>query len=84
MEESFHDRVAIIGEKSGLHVLLNVKNGSSEAELIQRAASVGVKVHQHRFIIQRKLKDPTILIGYGGLTEREIEAGIRLLKKAWI
>lgn len=84
MEESFHDHVAIIGEKSGLHVLLNVKNGSSEAELIQRAASVGVKVHPTSVYHSKKVKDPPILIGYGGLTEREIEAGIRLLKKAWL
>jgi GntR family transcriptional regulator/MocR family aminotransferase len=84
MEESFHDRVNIIGEKSGLHVLLNVKNGSSEAELIQRAASVGVKVHPTSVYHSKNVKDSTILIGYGGLTEREIEAGIRLLKKAWL
>ena len=84
IEESFHDRVAVIGEKSGLHVLLKVKNGSSEAELIQKAASVGVKVYPTSVYHSKNVKDPTILIGYGGLTEREIKAGIRLLKKAWL
>ncbi|MGG0844728.1 PLP-dependent aminotransferase family protein [Peribacillus simplex] len=84
IEESFHDRVAVIGEKSGLHILLKVKNGSSESELIQKAASVGVKVHPTSVYLSKKVKEPTILIGYGGLTEREIEEGIRLLKKAWL
>ncbi|MBK5481774.1 PLP-dependent aminotransferase family protein [Peribacillus sp. TH16] len=84
IEENFNDRVTVIGEKSGLHVLLKVKNSSTESELIQMAASVGVKVHPTSVYHSKKVKEPTILIGYGGLTEREIEEGIRLLKKAWL
>ncbi|MGE7761238.1 PLP-dependent aminotransferase family protein [Peribacillus sp. NPDC097895] len=83
IEENFHDRVAVIGEKSGLHVLLKVKSSSSESELIQKAASVGVKVHPTSVYHSKKVKEPTVLIGYGGLTEKEIEEGIRLLKKVW-
>ncbi|MGG4265949.1 PLP-dependent aminotransferase family protein [Peribacillus simplex] len=84
IEENFHDHVAVIGEKSGLHVLLKVKNGISESELIQKAASVGVRVHPTSVYHSKNVKGPTILIGYGGLTEREIEEGIRLLKKVWL
>lgn len=84
IEENFHDHVAVIGEKSGLHVLLKVKNGISESELIQKAASVGVTVHPTSVYHSKNVKGPTILIGYGGLTEREIEEGIRLLKKVWL
>ncbi|MGE7767224.1 PLP-dependent aminotransferase family protein [Peribacillus sp. NPDC096540] len=84
IEENFNDLVTVIGEKSGLHVLLKVKNSSTESELIQTAASVGVRVHPTSVYHSKKVKDPTILIGYGGLTEREIEEGIRLLKKAWL
>ncbi|MDW7617501.1 PLP-dependent aminotransferase family protein [Peribacillus simplex] len=84
IEENFHDHVAVIGEKSGLHILLKVKNGISESELIQKAASVGVTVHPTSVYHSKNVKGPTILIGYGGLTEREIEEGIRLLKKVWL
>ena len=83
IDESFSGRVQVIGEKSGLHVLLDVRNGMAEAELIQSAARKGVKVYPTSVYHSGSSAGQAILIGYGGLTQSEIEEGTRKLGKAW-
>ncbi|MEK1828569.1 hypothetical protein AAAC51_04490 [Priestia megaterium] len=39
------ERVDVIGEHSGLHILLKVKNGMSEQKLIEAAAKQGVTIY---------------------------------------
>lgn len=84
LEENFPDGVKVIGEKSGLHILVQVTLNKSETELIQSAEKEGVKVYPTSVYHSKKINDPTILMGYGGLSEKEIKEGIRLLKKAWL
>lgn len=85
IETNFHNRVSVIGDKSGLHILLEVHNDMSEAELIQAAAMKEIKVYPTSIYHQNidKGQQHEILLGYGGLTESQIEEGIGLLKKAW-
>jgi GntR family transcriptional regulator / MocR family aminotransferase len=79
------DNVIVIGEKSGLHILIKVHNGMSEEELINMAMEVGVKVYPTSVYYDdpKVNQEPKILLGFGGLTESEIVAGIQLLKKVW-
>lgn len=84
IEDAFGDHIQVIGEKSGLHVLLQATCNKTETELIQSAAKEGVKVYPTSIYDSKKVDRSTILIGYGGLTEWEIKEGIRLLKKAWL
>jgi GntR family transcriptional regulator / MocR family aminotransferase len=77
-------RVTVIGEKSGLHVLLNV-HGQEGEELMEKAIAYGVKVYS----TNKFWHDPQsqcssfIMLGFGKLSEEEIVEGIRLLQKAW-
>ena len=76
--------VNIIGEKSGLHIVLEVKNNMEEEELINTAMNVGVKVYPLSIYYSGTTNvGSRILLGFGGLTESEIVTGIKLLKKAW-
>ncbi|PKG21587.1 MocR-like pyridoxine biosynthesis transcription factor PdxR [Niallia nealsonii] len=79
------DKVKIIGENAGLHIVLEVKNGMEEDMLIQMALDTGVKVYPISVYHDTYIKKDNahILIGFGGLSESEIDAGIRLLKEAW-
>ncbi|MBM7602704.1 GntR family transcriptional regulator/MocR family aminotransferase [Metabacillus crassostreae] len=79
------EKVKVIGQKSGLHIVLEVKNNMNENELISKAASKGVKVYPLSIYYQDGLQSKVhrILLGFGGLTETEIHIGIRLLKVAW-
>ncbi|MBT2655784.1 PLP-dependent aminotransferase family protein [Bacillus sp. ISL-18] len=79
------DHVRMIGDDSGLHVLVSVQNPMSEKELIEKAREEKVKVYPTSVYYQdlNSNKGPMVLLGFGGLSEHEIEQGILLLKRAW-
>jgi GntR family transcriptional regulator / MocR family aminotransferase len=85
IHNNFRDQVNVIGEKSGLHIVLEIKKDLSEEELIKRAMKVGVKVYPISIYYDgaKIVMTPKILLGFGGLSEKEIEDGIRLLKRVW-
>lgn len=74
----------IRGEQAGLHVLLTSKNGIAETELVTRAKKAGVIVEPMSKSVIGELSDRyenTVLIGYAGLTEKEISEAVKKLKK---
>ncbi|KMY51646.1 PLP-dependent aminotransferase family protein [Peribacillus loiseleuriae] len=85
IQQHFDNRVTVIGEKSGLHILLQINNGLSETELVERATQVGVNIYPTSLYYEKGKysHEPTILLGYGGLSHEELQEGILLLKKAW-
>jgi GntR family transcriptional regulator/MocR family aminotransferase len=56
-----------------------------EDELINAAMNVGVKVYPLSIYYDGATESvgSRILLGFGGLTETEINTGIKLLKEAW-
>ncbi|MNH38879.1 hypothetical protein D3C79_999730 [compost metagenome] len=78
------DRAEIIGDKSGLHLLLNVKNRKCD-ELLQLAELCGCRIYSPRkhWTNQADCPSSYVMLGFGGLTEGEIEEGISLLSRAW-
>ncbi|PLS08600.1 MocR-like pyridoxine biosynthesis transcription factor PdxR [Neobacillus cucumis] len=85
IKKNMGDQVTIIGDDSGLHILLRVYNAMSEKELIAKAQKYQVKVYPTSVYFEDSCSNhvPMILLGFGGLTESEIDQGILLLKKAW-
>ncbi|WP_439644269.1 PLP-dependent aminotransferase family protein [Halalkalibacter wakoensis] len=77
--------VVVIGADSGLHILLSVHNGMTENELINAAKTKKVKVYPTSiyFATQDPKDQPMVLLGFGGLSEPEMEKGVKLLKEAW-
>ncbi|MBT2688170.1 PLP-dependent aminotransferase family protein [Bacillus sp. ISL-47] len=84
IENYMGNKVEVIGEKAGLHILLKVKN-RKDFELIEAAGLKGVKVYSASAYLVNDVinKDATIMLGFGGLSEDDIESGIRLLHEAW-
>lgn len=78
--------VKIEGADAGLHFLLRVENGMSEAELVQSARCSGVKVYGISRYYAHSMdcpNPPTLLMGYAAIPESRIpEAAARLLT-AW-
>jgi len=82
--EVFGDKVTIIGEKTGLHILMTIHNHMSEAELLTAAQAKQVKVYPTSIYFARENSfKNTILLGYGGLSVSDIDKGVRLLNEAW-
>ncbi len=84
----FLKKFLITGENAGLHILMKSKIGRAESDLIKQAYSTGVKVQGiSEYLIGKEIPSKwqgTILIGYAGLSKKEIGNGIEQLKKVWL
>ncbi len=83
--EPLRDRFRIQGDMAGLHVLLESREGCREAELLERAAVVGVRVYglSEYFLAPDRRESHTVILGYANLTAEEIQKGIQALDGAW-
>jgi len=78
-------KYTVSGENAGLHLLLTSKEGVKEADLIQQAADVGVRVYGlSECMVEDAPDSTTILVGFGGLSDEDIVQGVELLKKVWL
>lgn len=84
IKKHLHNQVRVIGENSGLHLILQVNNNWTEKELIDTALQEGVKVYPLSVYYENGSNvNSSVLLGFGGLSEKQIDIGIQLLKKAW-
>ena len=77
--------VQILGEQSGLHIVLRVHNSMNEEELIESAKKQSVKLYPlspYDFVTDLR-KESYILLGFGSIPENKIETVVKLLKNAW-
>ncbi|MFT4402108.1 PLP-dependent aminotransferase family protein [Bacillus sp. SW14] len=85
IKQEFGDHVTIIGEQSGLYILVRVHLHCSEEKLIQRALQYGVKVYPTSIYFVNTIPDkPIIKLGFARLDFDEITSGSQLLKSAWL
>lgn len=78
--------VCLKGLDSGLHVLMEVKNGMNEKQLVNSAADENVKVYglsEYYSFGNEKIPKSSIVAGYSGLDEKEILEGVECLEKSW-
>jgi GntR family transcriptional regulator / MocR family aminotransferase len=65
--------------EAGLHVMVYLSRGYDEAEVVRKAAEAGVGVYPGEPYHVQKAPGPSILLGFSGLHEKDIEEGIRRL-----
>jgi GntR family transcriptional regulator/MocR family aminotransferase len=73
------DRVTILGEKAGIHLMAKIETGLSDQAVIQRAAEVGVGVISAQGYYLNEPKTGEFIFGYAQLEEAQIEQGIERL-----
>ncbi len=86
LRAAFGDRLAIQGENAGHHLLLAPHNGMDEASLCAAAHAQGVGVYPISPYFIGKMPpcyQGNVLLGYGGLSEEQIQLGVKLLQSAW-
>ncbi|MEK3726551.1 MULTISPECIES: PLP-dependent aminotransferase family protein [unclassified Lysinibacillus] len=84
LQRQFGPQIAVLGEQSGLYIVVKVKSPLSEQQLIQRAETYGVKVYPTSpFFINQTSEDPLLQLGFSKLTMEEIKLGVERLKEAW-
>lgn len=75
--------VIIHGKNSGLHILLEFKNGMNEEELIKKAKQSGVQVLPVStfWVNKDNYSKNMIMLAFGGVALDEIESGIKALSE---
>lgn len=83
--QDFRGEFEISGENAGLHLVLTSKESIPEEELIETAAKQGVKVYGlSDSLIEGVSGSSTVLLGFGGVSEKQIEEGVEGLRRAWL
>ena len=72
-------KVRVTAVPAGLHVMLYLPDHISETEFIAAANKAGVGIYPGAEYHLEKAPPPSILMGFSGLTEAEIEEGVRRL-----
>ena len=85
LEAHLGDTVELLGDGCNLFVLAQAVDGRDEEELVQAAASVGVRVYPTS---QYWNGEPPanwryVLVGYAGIPAADIYPGIQALARAW-
>jgi GntR family transcriptional regulator / MocR family aminotransferase len=77
--------IQVIGEQSGLHIVLVIKNGMKEEELVERAKESKIRIYPLSYYTLEKLDEnpPMIILGFAGIPENELEKAIHLLFNSW-
>lgn len=85
LQQAFDFPYTVSGEEAGLHLLLSVQNGMDEDTLIARAQQQGVRVYglSHYYMPPLQPKQATLVLGYAGLSERDIAQAVQRLRDAW-
>ncbi len=71
------------GQQAGLHFLLTLPS-LSESELTERALRAGIRLHGlSEYCREAKAPPSTLVMGFAGLKDGELEAAVAALRSAW-
>ncbi len=78
-------RLTFFGQHTGLHLLLCLKDGPGEEAMVQLARAAGVRLSglSEYAMGASVIPDNTVVIGYGGLSNEQIEPLALTLHQAW-
>ncbi|WP_146551610.1 hypothetical protein [Rummeliibacillus sp. SL167] len=82
IKEQLEDKVEIVGQQGGLHILLKLKNTNADT-LIERAMKVGVKVYSPKKHWLNPDEVSYIILGFGGVNSKDIVERITKLKNCF-
>ncbi|KMK76226.1 PLP-dependent aminotransferase family protein [Alkalihalobacillus pseudalcaliphilus] len=83
--KTYEESIQLIGEHSGLHIVLKINNDHTENELIDLSAKANMKVYPlSNYSLKKGVQDaPQFLLGFAHIPEHELERAINQLLKAW-
>ena len=74
--------VSIIGQKAGMHLVVDFKHVEFTSDLMQKINKNGVTVYPvENYAMEKGRHNAKIVMGYGSLSEEQIRKGVALLKE---
>lgn len=85
LQKAMGDKVEVLENGTGLHLLVHVHDGRSQEELVSAARSAGVAVYptQKYWMHPETAPVGTVLVGFSAIPESDIAPGIAALAQAW-
>jgi GntR family transcriptional regulator/MocR family aminotransferase len=79
------ERATVVGEKAGLHLLIQLDTCLTEKELLEKAEGAGVRIYStgKYWLLPEKEKRP-LLLGFSQISIDQIEEGVKRLREAWV
>ncbi len=81
LQTQFGERVTIMGANSGIHLMVRLQSKWRDAEVVKRAAAVGIGLISARIYYLGGCRGDEFVIGYAPLSERRVQEGIKRLAK---
>lgn len=82
LEQHLGGAVRVMGASAGMHLMLSLHLTMGEAEVVERAASLGVGVYPAGRYYHSPDPSPALVLGYAGMPEERIRDGVALLARA--
>src|SRR5699024_9256770 len=80
----YRHAVSYYGEETGMHLTITVNLPKSEEQLLKEASNASIRLYSlNSYRKEKQFGSPSFLLGFGGLSETEIEEGIQLLMRVW-
>jgi GntR family transcriptional regulator/MocR family aminotransferase len=79
LETHFGDRVTVLGENAGMHLMIRLRSKFTDEQVVTRAQSAGVGIVSARIYYLGDNRTDEFVLGYAALSERRIREGIRRL-----
>lgn len=85
VDEVFGDKVKITGEGAGIHLLIDVKCGLTQEDLIARAAAAGIRLYPTRalYAVEGNAPQHQLLLGFPLVPESAFIGIMAKLRDAW-
>jgi len=79
IERYLGNKVTILGENAGIHLMVRFTTHLEDVDIINKAAKLGVKLVSTAKYYWQKSRSGEFVLGYANLNENAIEAGIKKL-----
>ncbi|MFJ7936871.1 PLP-dependent aminotransferase family protein [Sporosarcina sp. NPDC096371] len=81
---SYTPHVSFSGDEAGMHIIITVHTDATEETLVKMASSANIRVYGLNGYRTAPLTgEPSFLIGFGGLSVKEITHTVNALMKSW-
>jgi len=74
-------RLEIVSAEAGMHLVGLLPRGADDWAISRKAAAIGLSAQPLSLCCLEKPKRPGLILGYGGIDTRQIQAGVRQLAK---
>jgi GntR family transcriptional regulator / MocR family aminotransferase len=79
IQDQLGDKIQVIGEEAGMHLVALLPRGTSDVAVSKRAAEIGISAMPLSSCYSKRCVRPGLILGYGGTDVRQTKQSVRKL-----